>query len=105
VEGNTPAAIEDATQTLLTEIAGRNALGPSEVISVFFTLTADLNAAFPAAAARGMSWDVPMLDMREITVPGSLPLCLRVLLHVDRDTPVHHAYLRGAAVLRPDLDP
>ena len=101
VGANTSGAIAEATQTLLAEIARRNDLTPAEVISAFFTLTPDLTADFPARAA---GWDVPMLDTQEIAVPGALSCCLRVLLHVDRDTPVKHAYLRGARELRPDLE-
>ncbi|MGH2442033.1 MAG: anthranilate synthase component I [Chloroflexota bacterium] len=104
VSANTPEAIAEATQTLLAELAWRNKLQVSEVISAFFTLTADLNADYPARAARLMGWDMPMLDTQEIAVPDSLERCLRVLLHVQRDGPVRHAYLRGAARLRPDLE-
>lgn len=101
---NSPDAIAEATQTLLKELARRNDLCPDEVVSAFFTLTPDLDADFPARAARAAGWDVPMLDMQEIAVPGALSRCLRILLHVDRTTPVRHAYLRGAAALRPDLE-
>jgi chorismate mutase len=104
VDANTPDAIARATQALLAEIARRNDLTPAEVISAFFTLTPDLTADFPARAARAAGWDMPMLDTQEIAVPGALPCCLRVLLHVERDTPIRHAYLRGARELRPDLE-
>jgi chorismate mutase len=101
---NSREAICDATQQLLREIAARNALEPGEVVSAFFTLTPDLDADFPARAARAMGWDVPMLDMQEVPVPGSLPRCIRVLLHVNRDRDVRHAYLGDARALRPDLE-
>lgn len=104
VDSNTPAAIADATCILLDEISRRNKLSPDEVVSVFFTLTPDLDADFPARAARLAGWDVPMLDMQELPVPGSLPMCVRVLIHVDRSEPVRHAYLRDARRLRPDLE-
>lgn len=104
VPANTAEAIGDATVELLGEIARRNCLSVEEVVSVFFTLTPDLSADFPARAARAHGWDVPMLDMQEVPVPGSLPRCLRVLVHVDRTSPVRHAYLRGARALRPDLE-
>jgi chorismate mutase len=101
---NSEEAIVDATRTLLTCLAERNCLRIEQIVSVFFTLTPDLNACFPARAAREMGWDVPMLDMQEIDVPGALGLCIRVLVHVESDEPVRHAYLRGAVSLRPDLE-
>jgi chorismate mutase len=104
VDENSVEAIGAATRELLTELARRNVLRMDEVVSVFFTLTPDLDAAFPARAAREMGWDVPMLDMVEVSVPGSLPCCLRVLVHVDRTGPAHHAYLRAARDLRRDLE-
>jgi chorismate mutase len=104
VADNTAGAIAEATTTLLAEIAARNRLSPDEVVSLFFTLTPDLNADFPARSARAAGWEVPMLDTQEIGVPDALERCLRVLIHVQRDAPVRHAYLRGAAELRPDLE-
>ena len=104
VADNSEAAIADATCTLLREIALRNHLDPDEIVSILFTLTPDLDAMFPARAAREMGWDVPMLDMQEVPVPGSLARCLRVLVHVERTGDVSHAYLREARRLRPDLE-
>lgn len=102
VRENTPEAIDEATRALLEEIARRNDLRVEEIVSVLFSLTPDLNASFPARAARSMGWDIPMLDVQEVAVPGALPCCLRVLVHVQRDQPVQHAYLRGAQELRPE---
>lgn len=105
VDANTELAIMDATHELLAELASRNRLGADEIISLFFTLTPDLNACFPARAARlRMGWDVPMIDMVEVDVPGALCRCVRVLIHVRRDEPGRHAYLRGARSLRPELE-
>jgi chorismate mutase len=104
VDGNTPEAIGAATSELLVAIKRRNDLSMHEVVSVLFTMTPDLNADFPARAARLSGWDVPLLDMVEVDVPGSLRCCLRALIHVDRTEPVRNAYLRGARVLRPDLE-
>ncbi len=103
VSENTAECISEATQALLEELRRRNGLEITDVVSMFFTLTPDLTAAFPARAAREIGWDVPMLDTQEIDVPGALGRCLRVLLHVDVERPPRHVYLRGAAALRPDL--
>lgn len=104
VEENTAEAIREATVTLITELAARNRLEVREVVSAFFSLTPDLDADFPARAAREAGWDMPMLDFPEVHVPGSLAQCLRILLLVERTEPVRHAYLRGARELRPDLE-
>lgn len=104
VAENSEEAIAAATSVLLREIERRNNLDVEDVISVFFTLTPDLNATFPARAARAAGWDVPMLDMQEIPVPSSLSRCLRVLVHVDSGAQPRHVYLEGAKTLRPDLE-
>jgi chorismate mutase len=79
---NTHEAILSATRALLEEIAGANEIFPEEIGSIFFTLTPDLNAEYPALAARQMGWiDVPLLCAQEIEKPGALPRTIRVLLH------------------------
>jgi chorismate mutase len=102
-----PDAIYAATRWLLNEIVSRNAIAVDDIISVIFTVTADLTSAFPAMAARDMGWlDVPLLCTMEIPVPGALGHCIRVLLHVETDQPrnrIEHVYLGDAVVLRPDL--
>jgi chorismate mutase len=107
-EANTAEAILSATAELLAHIVQANSLATEELASAFFTVTPDLDAAFPAQAARQIGWrQVPLLDALEIPVPGSLPRCVRVLLHWNTDrsqAEVRHVYLRGAAGLRPDLD-
>lgn len=107
VEENDPRQIAEATKELLGEIIARNSLETDEVVSVLFTLTSDLTAAFPALAARDMGWiDVPLLCAAEIPVPGSLDKCLRTLVHVELRAPRRldtHVYLRKAVVLRPDI--
>lgn len=108
IEANTPTAILSATRDMLQEIVRRNSVQPSDIVAALFTLTPDLNAAFPAAAARdpdtGLGWrDVPMMCAQEIPVPGALPGIVRVLLFVERTGPVHHVYLGRARSLRPDL--
>lgn len=107
VEGATAGHIAEATRELLGTIVERNWLELDEVVSVLFTLTSDLTAAFPALAAREMGWvDVPLLCASEIPVPGSMPRCLRALVQVELRAPRPldtHVYLRDAVGLRPDV--
>ena len=97
-----------ATQELLAAILSANpALRTEDVASALFTVTEDIASDYPALAARQMGWEqVPMLCAREIPVPGSLPLCIRVLIHWNTDREqraVKHVYLREAVKLRPDF--
>ncbi len=107
VEANQAEAILAATRELLEAIVAANDLHPRDLASAIFTMTTDLNAAFPARAARDIGWtEVPLLDALEIPAPGSLPCCIRVLIHWNtekRQDEIKHVYLRGAKVLRPDL--
>jgi chorismate mutase len=107
VESNSPDAILEATTELLVEMMRANDLRVDDVASAFFTTTLDLNAEFPAVAARQLGWqDVALLCGHEMDVPGSLPMCLRILLHANTEKgpqDIVHVYLRGATVLRPDL--
>jgi chorismate mutase len=107
VEDDSAAAILTATQELLTAIVQANSMAAEDIASALFTVSADLKAAFPAQAARQIGWQqVALLDAQEIPVPGSMPYCIRVLIHWNTDKPqnqVRHIYLRGAAALRPDL--
>ncbi len=104
VAANSVPAIEEAVVELCQEIERRNAIGPSDIVWAIFTVTHDLDADFPARAARVQGWkDVPMICSQEIPVPGSMPRVIRVLLHCDSDGPRSHVYLRGAQALRPDL--
>jgi len=107
VETNSVEAILEATRELLVAIVKTNEIEVEDVASAFFTTTPDLNAEFPAVAARDMGWShVALLCAHEIGKPGGLPMCLRVLLHVNTDraaSEIQHVYLRGARVLRPDL--
>jgi len=108
VEADEPDQIRDATRELIEEILKRNEITDyDDVISAVFTTTQDIVSAFPAEAARhiGMT-TVPLLCSQEIPVPGSMPRCIRILLHVNSDrTPseIEHIYLRDAARLRPDM--
>lgn len=107
VEANTREAILAATRELVQAVVERNALSLDDMVSAIFTLTADLDAAFPAEAARELGWNqVPLLNACEIPVPGSLPSCVRLLLHTYTERPaeaIQHVYLRDAVRLRPDL--
>jgi chorismate mutase len=104
VASNTVEAIEDAVVEMCQELIRRNDLQPSQIVWAIFTVTHDLDADFPARAARIQGWnDVPMICSQEIPVPGSMPRVIRVLLHVDSEGPRNHVYLRGAQGLRPDL--
>lgn len=107
VASDSAAEIVAGTKRLLAEIIERNGIETDEIVSVLFSLTADLRAAFPALGAREMGWTfVPMLHFTEIAVPGALARCIRVLMHVNTtrtQAEIEHAYLDGAAVLRPDL--
>ncbi len=104
---NEREAILEATVELLEALTGQNALGPDDVISAVFTVTEDLDAVFPAGAARRIGWSqVPLLCAREIPVPGALGRCIRILLHAETAlvrSEIHHVYLREATRLRPDL--
>ncbi|MEZ6060755.1 MAG: chorismate mutase [Planctomycetaceae bacterium] len=109
VDADEPGLIREATRELIEAILHRNEITDfDDVISAVFTTTDDLHSLFPAEAARliGMN-TVPLLCAREIPVPGSMPLCIRVLLHVNsKRTPreIEHVYLRSAAKLRPDMN-
>jgi chorismate mutase len=105
---NQSEAIWAATRELLEAILAANpAMEAEEIGSAFFTVTDDLNANYPAYAARTMGWDyVPMLCAREIPVPGGMGRVIRVMLHWNTTLPqeeIHHVYLGETARLRPDL--
>ena len=107
VDANERTDILDGTTELVGEVMSRNSLAPDDVISVVFTATPDLNAEFPALAARKIGFhDVPLLCASEIAVPGAMPRVVRLLMHVETDKPrsaLEHVYLRGAVALRLDI--
>jgi len=107
VDRNESEDILVATEELMREIMTRNELSPDAVVSCIFTLTADLDAEFPAVAARNLGFDrVPLLCAREVPVPGALPRVIRVLIHyyADDGHRAQHVYQGGARALRADLD-
>ncbi|MFZ3102916.1 MAG: chorismate mutase [Desulfitobacteriaceae bacterium] len=107
VEENSAELIKTATKELLQAIIKENSLCLEDIVSAIFTVTPDLNADFPASSAREIGWErVPLLCTTEIPVPGAVPLCIRILLHVNTtlsQKEINHVYLRKAVALRKDL--
>jgi len=107
VDVNEAPAILAATEELMREVMARNELAPESVVSCIFTATEDLDAEFPAVAARGLGFgQVPLLCAREIPVPGALPKVIRVLIHyyAPEAHVARHVYLGAAKALRADLE-
>jgi len=105
---NTRAQIQEATLELMTALIQANGITPEAIVMVMFTCTPDLNAGFPSQAVREAlpNWDqVPLLDLAQLDIPGSLRQCIRVIVQFYTAGPVQPVYLRGAVTLRPDLIP
>jgi chorismate mutase len=107
VSDNSADEIYAATAELLREMTSLNEIDKDDIISVIFSLTSDLNAAFPAAAARRMGWTkTAMMCTYEVDVPGSLRKCIRVMMHIETEKDndeLKYVYLRQAKSLRPDI--
>jgi chorismate mutase len=107
VEANTRDEILMNTRQLLALMIRANGIEPEDVASAMFSVTSDLNAEFPALAARQLGWlDVPLLCTYEVDVPGSLRRCIRIMIHWNTEVPQHeirHVYIKEATRLRPDL--
>ena len=107
IDRDDASLMQVAVVELMQEIMRANSLVPTDLISVIFTVTSDINSDFPAASARAMGLgDVPLLCSTEIPVPGSLPRTIRVLVHCETERTqkqIAHIYLRGTSVLRKDL--
>ena len=105
IERNDREEILSATTELLQLIIRQNDLQTEDIASAIFSLTEDLDAEFPAVAARTLGWtEVPLMCTREIPAPGSLGKCIRVLVHVNTTrslSEIRHVYIRGAVSLRP----
>ena len=105
-ENNTPEEILKATRQLLALMIRQNGIEPEDVASAIFSTTTDLDAEFPALAARQLGWfDVALMCVHELDVPGSLRHCIRILLHWNTDkapNEIVHIYVKEAARLRPD---
>ena len=106
---NEPAAIRAAPRNLLVALTKANALQPNDIAAEIFSSTPDLNASFPAAAARELGWtEVPLFGTQEIDCPDGISLYIRVLILLNTDKSQHEIqpiYQGGAVVLRPDLNP
>ena len=107
VDRNAKEEVIKRTKELLIALKKENDFKIENITSIFFSATSDLNAAFPAQAARELGWkQVPLFDMKEIDVPGSLPRCIRILIQINcskSQQRIKHCYLRGAKILRKDL--
>ncbi len=106
MDENDADAILEATEELVSAVLERNRLAPDDLVSCIFTCTEDLDAEFPAVAARRIGLNqVPLLCAREIPVPGALPRVIRMMLHCypAEDVVPQHVYLRDAVALRKDL--
>ena len=107
VDANGAESIVTATRKLLEHIISANSVAVDDLVSVIFTVTPDLDAAYPARAARELGWvHTPLLCMQDVAVEDGLPRCIRVLVHWNTDldpTQIRHVYLGAARTLRPDL--
>lgn len=107
IEEDTTEAVTERVVALLERILQRNGLEEEDIISILFTATEDITSTFPATAARTMGLGaIPLICARELSVVGSVPLCIRVMMHVNTERgrdEVHHVYLEGAQGLRDDL--
>ncbi|QGT99867.1 Chorismate mutase II [Candidatus Syntrophocurvum alkaliphilum] len=108
VSNDSAEEVLKATRELLDAITIENELLISDIASVLFTVTSDIKSVFPAEAARTMGWDaVPLLCFQEIEVPGALPKCIRVLIHINTNKlqkDIKHVYIGEAKKLRKDLN-
>ena len=107
VEADERGRILEATRELLEALVQENDVAVDDIASIMFTMTPDLQSVYPAQAARGLGWKhTPLLGATETDVPGGLPRCIRVLMHVNTDraaAAIKHVYLRAAQTLRPEL--
>ena len=107
IDSDVAEQVRERTIALLEEMCTRNSVELDDVISVLFTATPDISSAFPASAAREIGFgDVPLMGAQELDVAGALPLCIRVLMHLETDRPrseLRHVYLERAVALRNDL--
>ena len=107
IDNNTANEIIKETKNLLYRIVEENNIKKDDIISIIFSTTRDINATFPAVAAREMGWtDIALMCTNEMEVPGSLKMCIRVLMHINTNVSndkIRYVYLNGAKILRPEL--
>ena len=107
VDADIPEVIKERVVALLGQVLEQNGLTEDDIISILFTATEDIVSTFPATAARSMGLGaVPLICARELSITGSVPRCIRVMLHVETErsrNEIHHVYLEGAKGLRDDL--
>jgi chorismate mutase len=107
IDDDTPESITERVVALLSRIMERNGLVEEDIISILFTATEDVVSAFPATAARSMGLGaVPLICARELSIVGSVPRCIRLMMHASTEhsrEDIHHVYLEGAQGLRDDL--
>ena len=106
LDEDTPDQVMERTGEMVRELLARNDIDHDQIVSLFFTATADVNSAFPAAAARAVGINVPLLCARELEVGGATPRCIRVLMHFHTDRSpdqLRHVYLHGASGLQHGL--
>ncbi len=107
VESDEPNQISEKVQELVRSVFEANRVEPDDVISIIFTATSDISSKFPAAAARSLGLDeVPLLGAQELDVEGALPMCIRLLAHVNTNrarSEIQHIFLHKAKELRVDL--
>ena len=107
VDADTAEQINGRVITLLEQMMEKNGVGKDDLVSILFTATDDIHAAFPATAARHAGFgDVPLICARELDIAGATPMCVRVMMHITTAKArgeLHHVYLEGAKGLRDDL--
>lgn len=102
---NEKQSIVEGTKELLEKLIKKNSLNADDIISIIFSATNDLTQEFPAVAARKMGLtNVPLLCCKELEIEGSLPKCVRILMHVNKTEEVSHVYLGNAKQLRDDIN-
>lgn len=104
---NSKDDITKATQELVSAMMERNLISQNQIVSILFTATSDLTKEFPATAARGLGLDdVPLMCAQELEIEGSMPRCIRVMMHIDapkQKSEIHHVFMGQATQLRKDL--